>query len=233
MRNTSSTMSRRLLISRSRPDVSTVAGAAGTGVGAGASVAATLGTLCWLLIRARVGPGEIVHASCGVLSGPYPVEVLEPFPPSDYVADAAREELLSAGEMIETLAIDLEKPEEQIGAKLLLQACSQTDSRAGDGTTTSTILTQALVTEGLKLVASGANPIALQRGLQKASKLLGTNISLPLSSPHKTLVVPSHRRAHNPRHASSTGCTSRTCRGATKPRRPFPRRRRTSPCLKS
>ena len=56
-------MSRRLLISRSRPDVSTVAGAAGTGVGAGASVAATLGTLCWLLIRARVGPGEMVHAS--------------------------------------------------------------------------------------------------------------------------------------------------------------------------
>uniref|UniRef100_A0A7S3F3G9 Uncharacterized protein n=1 Tax=Haptolina ericina TaxID=156174 RepID=A0A7S3F3G9_9EUKA len=48
--------------------------------------------------------------------------------------------------------------------------------KAGDGTTTSTVLTQALVREGLKLVASGANPIALQRGLQKASKLLAAEI---------------------------------------------------------
>ena len=66
MRRTSSTMSKRLLMRRSRPEVSTVAGAAGTGVGAGARVAATLGTLCWLLIRARVGPGEMVHASSSV-----------------------------------------------------------------------------------------------------------------------------------------------------------------------
>ena len=48
--------------------------------------------------------------------------------------------------------------------------------KAGDGTTTSTVLTQALVSEGLKLVASGANPMALQRGLQKASKMLAAEV---------------------------------------------------------
>ena len=50
------------------------------------------------------------------------------------------------------------------------------DQRAGDGTTTSTVLTQALVAEGLRLVASGANAMALQRGLQKASKLLAAEV---------------------------------------------------------
>ena len=58
----------------------------------------------------------------------------------------------------------------------LAQVASKTDQKAGDGTTTSTVLTQALVREGLKLVASGANPIALQRGLQKASKLLAAEV---------------------------------------------------------
>jgi len=64
-----------------------------------------------------------------------------------------------------------------VGAKLLIEVASKTDQKAGDGTTTSTILTQALVTEGLKLVASGANAIALQRGLQKASKFLAEEIA--------------------------------------------------------
>jgi chaperonin GroEL len=64
-----------------------------------------------------------------------------------------------------------------VGAKLLIEVAAKTDQKAGDGTTTSTILTQALVTEGLKLVASGANAIALQRGLQKASKFLADEIA--------------------------------------------------------
>ena len=75
-----------------------------------------------------------------------------------------------------------------VGAKLLIEVASKTDQKAGDGTTTSTILTQALVTEGLKLVASGANAIALQRGLQKASKFLADEIAVSLRCP--------------PRHAS-------------------------------
>lgn len=81
--------------------------------------------------------------------------------------------------------IELEDSEANVGAKLLVEVASKTDQKAGDGTTTSTVLTQALVTEGLKLVASGANPIALQRGLQKASKLLAAEIKVmakPVSS---------------------------------------------------
>jgi chaperonin GroEL len=72
--------------------------------------------------------------------------------------------------------IELEDTKANVGAKLLVEVASKTDQKAGDGTTTSTVLTQSLVREGLKLVASGANPIALQRGLQKASKLLAAEI---------------------------------------------------------
>lgn len=72
--------------------------------------------------------------------------------------------------------IELDDPKANVGAKLLVEVASKTDMKAGDGTTTSTVLTQALVGEGLKLVASGANPIALQRGLQKASKLLAAEV---------------------------------------------------------
>ena len=72
--------------------------------------------------------------------------------------------------------IELADPKVNAGAKLLVEVASKTDQKAGDGTTTSTVLTQALVREGLRLVAAGANPIALQRGLQKASKLLAAEI---------------------------------------------------------
>ena len=80
-----------------------------------------------------------------------------------------------------TIARDiiLQDHKANVGAKLLIEVASKTDQKAGDGTTTSTILTQALVTEGLKLVASGANAIALQRGLQKASKFLAEEIKVP------------------------------------------------------
>jgi len=72
--------------------------------------------------------------------------------------------------------IELDDARANTGAKLLVEVASKTDQRAGDGTTTSTVLTQALVTEGLRLVASGANPMALQRGLQKASKMLAEEV---------------------------------------------------------
>ena len=77
-----------------------------------------------------------------------------------------------------------------VGAKLLIEVASKTDQKAGDGTTTSTILTQALVTEGLKLVASGANAIALQRGLQKASKFLADEIAVSLRCPPRHACAP-------------------------------------------
>ena len=80
-----------------------------------------------------------------------------------------------------------------VGAKLLIEVASKTDQKAGDGTTTSTILTQALVTEGLKLVASGANAIALQRGLQKASKFLADEIQVRPGCPPRPTSAPATR----------------------------------------
>ncbi|ALG28113.1 MULTISPECIES: chaperonin GroEL [Glutamicibacter] len=64
--------------------------------------------------------------------------------------------------------IDLEDPYEKIGAELVKEVAKKTDDVAGDGTTTATVLAQALVKEGLRNVAAGADPIALRRGIDKA-----------------------------------------------------------------
>ena len=64
--------------------------------------------------------------------------------------------------------IELEDPLEKIGAELVKEVAKKTDDVAGDGTTTATVLAQALVREGLRNVAAGANPIALKRGIEKA-----------------------------------------------------------------
>ncbi|SOD85680.1 chaperonin GroEL [Streptomyces sp. Ag109_G2-15] len=64
--------------------------------------------------------------------------------------------------------IELEDPFEKIGAELVKEVAKKTDDVAGDGTTTATVLAQALVKEGLRNVAAGANPMALKRGIEKA-----------------------------------------------------------------
>ncbi|ACZ31947.1 chaperonin GroEL [Xylanimonas cellulosilytica DSM 15894] len=64
--------------------------------------------------------------------------------------------------------IELEEPFEKIGAELVKEVAKKTDDVAGDGTTTATVLAQALVKEGLRVVAAGANPIAIKRGIEKA-----------------------------------------------------------------
>jgi chaperonin GroEL len=64
--------------------------------------------------------------------------------------------------------IELEDPYEKIGAELVKEVAKKTDDVAGDGTTTATVLAQALIREGLRNVAAGANPIALKRGIDKA-----------------------------------------------------------------
>src|SRR5690606_9757877 len=64
--------------------------------------------------------------------------------------------------------IELEDPYEKIGAGLVKEVAKKTDDVAGDGTTTATVLAQALVREGLRVVAAGANPIAVKRGIEKA-----------------------------------------------------------------
>ena len=63
--------------------------------------------------------------------------------------------------------IDLEDPVEAIGAKLVRQAAQKTNDQAGDGTTTATVLSAAFITEGMKIVAAGANPVQLTRGMDK------------------------------------------------------------------
>ena len=68
--------------------------------------------------------------------------------------------------------IDLEDPFERIGAELVKEVAKRTDDVAGDGTTTATVLAQSLVHEGLKNVVAGSNPIALRRGIEKASDAL-------------------------------------------------------------
>jgi len=65
--------------------------------------------------------------------------------------------------------ISLEDPYENMGAQLLAQAASKTNDIAGDGTTTSTILAQAIATEGLKMVAAGANPMLIKHGIEAAT----------------------------------------------------------------
>ncbi|WP_426512911.1 chaperonin GroEL [Dactylosporangium sp. McL0621] len=64
--------------------------------------------------------------------------------------------------------IELDDPYEKLGAQLVKEVASKTDDVAGDGTTTATVLAQALVREGLRNVAAGANPIALKRGIEQA-----------------------------------------------------------------
>jgi chaperonin GroEL len=64
--------------------------------------------------------------------------------------------------------IELEDPEEKIGAELVKEVAKKTDDVAGDGTTTATVLAQAMVKEGLRNVAAGANPMALKRGIEAA-----------------------------------------------------------------
>jgi len=65
--------------------------------------------------------------------------------------------------------IELEDPYEKIGAELVKEVAKKTDDVAGDGTTTATVLAQAMVREGLRNVAAGANPLALKRGIETAT----------------------------------------------------------------
>jgi chaperonin GroEL len=72
--------------------------------------------------------------------------------------------------------IELEDPFENIGAQLAKEVASKTNDIAGDGTTTATVLAQAIVHEGLKNVAAGANPMALKRGLESATGVIAQTI---------------------------------------------------------
>src|SRR6266536_2187501 len=73
--------------------------------------------------------------------------------------------------------IELEDPWEKIGAELVKEVAKKTDDVAGDGTTTATVLAQALVREGLRNVAAGANPMSLKRGIEAAVERVSEELS--------------------------------------------------------
>jgi chaperonin GroEL len=81
--------------------------------------------------------------------------------------------------------IELEDPFEKIGAELVKEVAKKTDDVAGDGTTTATVLAQALVREGLRNVAAGANPMSLKRGIESAVE----RVSEELANIAKTVVT--------------------------------------------
>ena len=72
--------------------------------------------------------------------------------------------------------IELEDPIENMGAQMVKEVASKTADIAGDGTTTATVLAQAIISEGLKMVAAGANPMDLKRGIDKAVSLVVANL---------------------------------------------------------
>ena len=72
--------------------------------------------------------------------------------------------------------ISLADPEMNVGAKLIQEVASKSDSKAGDGTTTSTIMTQAIVNYGIRAVTAGVNPVALNIGIKKAARMVSDEI---------------------------------------------------------
>ncbi|RYG66984.1 molecular chaperone GroEL, partial [archaeon] len=77
-----------------------------------------------------------------------------------------------------TIARDivLEDPEMNVGAKLVIEVASKSDNKAGDGTTTSTLMTQEIVNQGIRVVATGANPVSLRNGIILASSRLAQKV---------------------------------------------------------
>jgi chaperonin GroEL len=90
--------------------------------------------------------------------------------------------------------IELEDPYENMGAQLLKEAATKTNDIAGDGTTTATVLAQAIVNEGLKNVAAGANPMLLKRGILAAAEAVAKNVkeqATPISTKEEIASVAS------------------------------------------
>ena len=127
--------------------------------------------------------------------------------------------------------IELEDPYEKIGAELVKEVAKKTDDVAGDGTTTATVLAQAMVREGLRNVAAGANPMALKRGIEKAVEAVSEQLlgmakdvetrsrsrpprrSPPAATPPSA--TPSPRRWTRSARKASSPSRSRTPSGST------------------
>jgi len=72
--------------------------------------------------------------------------------------------------------ISLRDPEMNVGARLVQEVASKSDTKAGDGTTTSTLLVQAIVNNGIKAVTAGVNPVALNLGIRKAARMIAEEV---------------------------------------------------------
>lgn len=72
--------------------------------------------------------------------------------------------------------ISLKDPEMNVGARLIQEVASKSDSKAGDGTTTSTLMTQEIVNQGMRAVTAGVNPVALNLGIRKAARMLADEV---------------------------------------------------------
>ena len=119
--------------------------------------------------------------------------------------------------------IELEDPYEKIGAELVKEVAKKTDDVAGDGTTTATVLAQALVREGLRNVAAGANPMALKRGIEKAVEAVSRAAARApprRSRPRSRSRPPPRSPPPTPRSASSSPRRwTRSARKASSPSR--------------
>ena len=100
--------------------------------------------------------------------------------------------------------IELEDPYEKIGAELVKEVAKKTDDVAGDGTTTATVLAWAMVREGLRNVAAGANPMSLKRGIEQAVDAAVESIK---SCPRRSTTRP-----RSPRSPPSRPPTTRSAR---------------------
>ena len=98
--------------------------------------------------------------------------------------------------------IELKDALENMGAQMVREVASKTSDVAGDGTTTATVLAQAIYREGVKTVAAGANPMALKRGIEKADRrhLLATSTRRPASAARASWISlqARHRRHDRP-----------------------------------
>jgi chaperonin GroEL len=129
--------------------------------------------------------------------------------------------------------IELDDPYEKIGAELVKEVAKKTDDVAGDGTTTATVLAQALVREGLRNVAAGADPISLKRASRRPSRRSPTSCSPPPRRSRPRRRSPPRRPSPPPTPRSASSSPRRSTRSARKASSPSRSRTPSAPSSSS
>ena len=115
--------------------------------------------------------------------------------------------------------IELEDPYEKIGAELVKEVAKKTDDVAGDGTTTAVVLGQAMVSEGLRVVTAGANPMVVKRGIEAAVEAVVEEIKKQARPVDNREQIPAKLRRSRCEHARITSrATCISCSANTKTR---------------